>query len=188
MRDLSRRALLRSSALVGAAALAACSLHTVNGVTTITIDVDEVVTDTSVALAVIKTGLGFTGIPAGVVTIINGAISLVQTGLTSFKAQAGSSLTLTFDSTSVPAALTSLISDIKTASANIAAVAKSEGNALSSSTAAQVSSISSDVGNIAAILESIIGMAVGARLGDVAAAQTGRMIQIDAIKARHGIA
>ncbi|MBM9401530.1 hypothetical protein JUN65_08015 [Gluconacetobacter azotocaptans] len=188
MTHLSRRAILRgATALAGASALGACAVSTNGNVTTITVDVDEVVTDTNVALAVIKTGLGFTGIPAGVVTIINGTIGLIQTGLTSFKATAGSSLSLTFDSTSVPAAFTSLIADIKTAAANIAAVAQSEGDALSSSTAAQVSSISSDVGNIAAILESIIGTAVGARLGAAASAQTGRLIQIDAIKARHGL-
>ncbi len=185
-RKLLGYALMTPAAIAGAGALSACTVTTSGGVTTITLNVSEVVTDTDVALAIAKTVLGFTGIPAGVVSIVNAGIATIQAGLSGFQQAAGSSLVLTFDRSSPPAALMSLIGDLRTVSANISAVAQSEGAAISSSVLAQVQTISADVANIGAILESIVSAAAAAPLGKTAA--QGRAIQIDAIKARNGVA
>lgn len=184
--SVSRRSLIKNIAVgLGAAALAGCALSTVDGVTTITINVDEVVSDTDIALDIAKTALGFTGVPAGVVSVVNAGVKIIQTGLDTFKSSAGSSLKLTFNGTSVPAAFTSLITDIRTVAANISAVAESEGTAISSSVLAKVSSVSADIGNVADILESIIS--VVASSNRVGAAES-RTLRLNAIKARHGLA
>ena len=184
--SVSRRNLLKNISVgLGAAALAGCAVSTVNGVTTIKLNVSEVVSDTDIAMDVAKTALGFTGVPAGVVTIVNDGVTLIQTGLTAFKNSSGSSLTLTFDCTSVPAAFTSLIKDIRTVAANISAVAKSEGTNISSAVLSKVSTVSADVGNVADILESIVSVVSDAsRVG----AEQSRTLRLNAIKARHGLA
>ncbi|GBQ28456.1 hypothetical protein AA12717_2958 [Gluconacetobacter sacchari DSM 12717] len=188
MRNSSRRSFLRgSAALLAGTALAACTAATSNGVTTITIDVDEVVTDVGIALSIGQTTLGFSGVPAGVVSVVNQGVAIIKTGLAAFQDSAGSSLSLTFDRSSPPAALTSLITDLRTVAANIAAVAESEGAALSSALLVKVSSISGDIGNIASILQAIVGTVATVQIGAAMAASQQRAAQIDAIKARHGL-
>lgn len=188
MRHSSRRSFLcGSAALLAGTALAACTATTSNGVTTITIDVDEVVTDVGVALSIGQTALGFSGVPAGIVSVVNQGVAIIKTGLSAFQASAGSSLSLTFDRSSPPAALTSLIADLRTGAANIAAVAESEGTALSSALLGKVGSVSADIGNIASILQAIIGTAATVQVGAAMAATQQRAAQIDVIKARHGL-
>ncbi len=188
MHHSSRRSFLRGSgALLAGMGLAACAATTSNGVTTITLDVDEVVTDVGIALSIGQTALGFSGVPAGVVSIVNQGVTIIKAGLVAFQSSAGSSLSLTFDRSSPPAALTSLIADLRTVSANIAAVAKSEGAALSSALLGKVSSVSTDIGNIASILEAIVGTVATAQVGTLMTDYQRRAVQVDAIKARHGL-
>lgn len=188
MHHPSRRSFLRgSAALLAGTTLAACTVTASGGVTTITLNVSEVLTDTNVALAVVKTALGFTGVPAAVVTAVNDGITLIQAGLSGFQQAAGSSLVLTFDGSSPPAALVSLIGDLRTVAANIAAVAQSEGTTLSSSVLTQVQTISTDVANIGAILESIISVTAAVSTGAATSALAQRAARIDAIRARYRV-
>ena len=186
MADFSRRSLLRAlgagSALAG---LAACTLTTTHGVTTITLNVAEFAYDANIALSVVKTALGFAPIPATIVTVVNEAISLLQTGITAFKTYAGSDISLTFDTRNVPAAIQSLIHDVQTVSANLSAVAASESAAMNSGLMSKVEAVAADIANIASILASIVTVTMGAGEGMTAA--NARMTRIEAIKSRHGL-
>lgn len=181
-RNISRRALFRGAAgLAGVAALGACTITTTNGVTTVTVNVKTVVSDVNVALGVAKTAMGFVGIPSTVVTVVDAGIATINGALSAFQNSAGDSLTLTFNSNSVPDALTSLIADMNVVAKNISATT----SALSSDLASKVSSVASDVANVASILESLIAAVVSARIGMTA--DQAREMQILAIKARHGL-
>lgn len=186
MADFSRRSLLRALAAGSAlAGLAACTVTTTNGMTTITLNVAEFAYDANIALSVVKTALGFAPIPATIVTIVNEAISLLQTGIAAFKTYAGSDISLTFDTTSVPSAIHSLINDVQTVSANISAIATSENAAISSDVMSKVEAVASDVANIASILTSIVSAAVG--VGEGVTAAQARVARIEAIKSRHDL-
>ncbi|CAP57498.1 hypothetical protein [Gluconacetobacter diazotrophicus] len=188
MSNLSRRCLLRgASALVGAGALGACTVTTRNGVTTIAINVTEFTADATVALNVVKTVLGFTGVPSAVVTATNAAIAAIEGGLAALKTTAGASVTLTFDSTSVPGAVSSLIADIRLGASDISAAAALEGSAIGTVLAAEISSVSADVARIASLLQGIVTATVGISLAPEDAARD-RVARIAAIKMRHGIA
>lgn len=186
MAQPARRAFLRSALAASAlAGLTACTVTTNNGVTTVTLKVREVVTDTNVAITIIKTALGFTGIPAAIVTAVTTVLSTVSTALNAFESSAGDSVTLTFDTSNVPSALTTLIADLNTASATITSAATAEDAALSSALATKIAAISSDVANVAAILQSIISVTLSAPQGPSQAQR--RAAQIQEIAARHGM-
>ena len=115
---ISRRTLLRTSALGSVAALAACgvvSSTTSNGVTTITVNVAQV----AAWGAAIKNGAaliaglpGVAGTPQG--AVVMAIVAVVTADLAAFSTAAGGSVSLTFNSTSVPAAVSSLLTDGKT--------------------------------------------------------------------------
>lgn len=187
--SLSRREFLTKVGIgTGALALAGCTITTKDGVTTITMNVAEVVGDTNIALEVVKTVLGFTAVPAGVVSVVDEGISLITAGLTTFKNTAGSTLTLTFDATSVPAAFSSLVADMSTVSKQIAAVAETEAAYIDSTLMAKISSVSADVGTVSSVLSSILTTSTSTSLrSERVGGEAGRRMRMDAVKARHGL-
>ena len=122
---ISRRTLLRTSALGSVAALAACgvvSSTTSNGVTTITVNVAQV----AAWGAAIKNGAaliaglpGIAGTPQG--AVVMAIVAVVTADLAAFSTAAGGSVSLTFNSTSVPAAVSSLLTDAQGALGNVGA-------------------------------------------------------------------
>jgi hypothetical protein len=109
--NISRRVALQRAALafVVPGLLAACSTTTVNGVTTLTLDVSKV---TTYADAMGDGSATLLSIPAlaaalGPVTVasINALAAEIQTEAATLSTEAGASATLTFTTTSVPAAL-----------------------------------------------------------------------------------
>ena len=107
----------RRSILIGALAavpLAACGIissNKSNGVTTITISVTDVQNWGAAIANAAKLLSVLPGIPASTAAVVSAVETKVLADLTAFTTAAGSSLTLTFDSTSVPAAINSLLSD-----------------------------------------------------------------------------
>lgn len=117
--NISRRTtLLRTAAILPVAALAACGVFTsttTNGVTTITINVAQVNAwgAAFINAAALVSGLpGIAGTPAGLAIVAVGAVA--KTDLAAFTATAGASVSLTFDKTSAPAAIQSLLTDGQT--------------------------------------------------------------------------
>ncbi|MDE2342903.1 MAG: hypothetical protein KGL63_05840 [Betaproteobacteria bacterium] len=120
---LNRRSLLRASALTfPAIALAACTISTVNGVTTLTISVAQVVAWGTAFDNVAKTVAGLPGIPAAVSASATALAITIASNLAAFHKAAGSNVNLTFDRTSVPAVINSLLADGKTLLADLQGV------------------------------------------------------------------
>lgn len=183
----SRRSFLRNAGFLACStALGACSIATSNGVTTVTLNVNEVVADTNIALTIAQTGLGFVGLPTNIGTVVSEGITIIQNGLTAFKKASGGSVSLTFDKTSVPAAFTSLIADLQTASSNISAVAAQEKSALGDALSAKIVTISADIANVASVLQSILSAAVGTDVFGQTP-EMRRAIRMEAIKTRYGL-
>ena len=114
--NLSRRAVLRTGcATLAAGLLAACTRTQLGTVTTITLNVAEVVdygdaivsfAQTALDLPVVATAMG----PASV-TLAGTVIAGLQSGLAAFRAAAGTSTSVTYDSTSIKTAFTSILAD-----------------------------------------------------------------------------
>jgi hypothetical protein len=125
---MNRRAILRASALVPVtAALAACGIFTsttTNDVTTVTVNVSDL---NAWGTAIINAATLVSGLP-GISTTTQGAgiaaISKAATAaLAAVDVAAGTSQTFTFNSGSVPASITSLLSDGTTLLADAQAAA-----------------------------------------------------------------
>ncbi|GAJ29993.1 hypothetical protein [Acidomonas methanolica] len=171
---LSRRSLF---AAAGALALGGCSVTSGGGLITVTLEVRVFAADATMALDVVRTILGFSALPAALVTATSRGIALIQQGLADFTAYAGDEASLSFATSNVPAAITSVITDIRAVASDIAATL--DNTALAATLAAQIRLVASDVAQVATILGDLVSAAMGAP-GD---AQS----RIAAIKARHGL-
>ncbi|EHH68357.1 twin-arginine translocation signal domain-containing protein [Gluconobacter morbifer] len=190
MRNPSRRGFLKAalagSAVAGLAACGTISSSTSNGVTTIHIQNAEIISEVDTALDVAKTVLGFTSVPAAIVTAVNTAIALIEQGLAGYTAFAGTTTVLTFDSSSVPSAITSVIADIRQGAAGIAAAVTAEGANLSATLESRINSVATDVADVAGLLTSAVSAVTADRRG--ASSETSRAVAIEAIRKRHGLA
>ena len=189
IKTMSRRKLLRSiPAAAAGVAVAGCTVSTLNGVTTISVKNAVVENYTDVGIEVLKAALGFTGVPAAIVTVVDTGISVVQAALAAYIKTAGTTTVLTFNSTSVPAALTSLISDLSTVASDISAAAAAEKSNLSADLTTKITQVASDVATAGSVIESMISAITSAPLSAGAVpAEERRQFVIDGIKARYGI-
>lgn len=108
-----RHALASATGLCGLAALSACTTTTANGVTTVTLNVAQVVAwgNALVNGANMVASLpGISGLPAAAPVAAIGA--LIANDLAAFAAASGGAVTLSFNSTSVPSAVASLEADV----------------------------------------------------------------------------
>lgn len=169
MIDLSRRAALRGTALsVAALALltrcGAVTENTTNGVTTITVNTAQInawgqaFVNASKLVASLP---GITGTTTGVAILAVGTV--VGADLTAFNTAAKGSLSLTFNSTSIPAAVTSiltdgstLLTDSKAALSDVAATATTTAQTYIDAVETVVSLFQAAVGSVA------VGAALGA--------------------------
>lgn len=187
IKTMSRRKLLRAIPTIAAgAAVTGCTVSTVNGVTTISVKNAVVENYTNVGIEILKDALGFTGLPSGIVTVVDTGISIAQAALAAYVKNAGTATVLTFDRTSVPAALTSIISDFSTIASDIAAAAAAEKSNLSAELMDKVTQVATDVATAGSIIESMISSLTSSSLGGVSA-EARRQLIIDSIKARYGI-
>lgn len=186
----TRRAFLLKGSLAAGmlASLTACQATTVGGVTTVVVDVAEAVRYIKLSEAIAQTALGFSGVPAVVSSAVDVGITAVNAGLDGLQKAAGSSITLVFDRSSPPAALVSVIADIQKLASGVSAAAAGAQTAMASTVAAEVELVTTDVANVAALLESMVTPLAGA---SVATARVGgaeyRATVAAALRARHGL-
>jgi hypothetical protein len=179
MSNLSRRTFV---GVALAAPLAACAVSSSNGVTTITVNVAEITSDGNVAVQVLEALLGLSGLPATIVSAITTGVNTIEADVAAVTTGAAGSETYTFNTTSVPAFLSSLVSDVQEAGANLANVVN---EVVSSSLASQIQSVASDVEAVASVIASIWTNTVSASPTESAAQHRADKIAI--IKARHGL-
>jgi hypothetical protein len=109
-----RRKLLAGSALALMGFVAGCTTSTVNGVTTVTINMPTFTAYAMGATALVTAFLGFPGVApligaAG--PVISGILSQVESGFAAVNTAANGNVSFSFDTTSVPAFITALEQD-----------------------------------------------------------------------------
>ncbi len=187
MQNPSRRAFLRnSSALVAAAALAACSTSKSGNVTTITINVAEIKDYGQAGLNAVTTVLSIAAVASAIGTPAVGIIGLadtaLSTALTDFSTAAGSTLTITYDDTnwktrvdSILSALTKVESDLSAAITGVST--KVSSTDLSDANTA-LNALATIVSAFKALLDSVAARRnVGARLSGSAVAPSQTQVQ-----------
>jgi uncharacterized protein YceK len=113
---LNRRTLLSATALLGLAGCGIVTTNTTNNVTTVTVNVAKINQYAQAFAAGVATVLGVPGVSAlmgqylAPFTAIENA---VVTDIAAFNAATGGAATLTFDASSVPASITSILNDGK---------------------------------------------------------------------------
>jgi hypothetical protein len=157
---MNRRILLRTAALGAPLLAAGCAVSTLNGVTTVTVDVATV---NSYAQAVETAGRALLAIsyiagPLGTagVALAETAIAAVASAVQAVDKLSGGKASFSYASTSVPAAITALAADAAQVLAFVgAAVSKAPAGAVTSRVQAVVAALSTVVALIQAFVSSV---------------------------------
>lgn len=161
MKSLSRRSFLRTSALVGATALTACTVTTTNGVTTITLDVTKVKNYGQAGLNAAATVTSFLStFPA--MTPYALAITATETtlsgALSAFSTAAGSTLTISYNDASWKTRVDSILTDLDTLAAAIESAIGGSGSVLSSSVLADAKTAYNALATIISVFKALLGV------------------------------
>jgi hypothetical protein len=162
MSTLSRRSFLRSSVLVGATALTACTVTTTNGVTTITLDVTKVKNYGQAGLNAAATVTSFLStIPAlaSYALAITAAETALSGALSAFSSAAGSTLTISYNDASWKTRVDSILSDLDTLAAAIESALAGSGSALSSSVLSNAKTAYSALATLISVFKALLGVA-----------------------------
>lgn len=163
---MNRRSLLFASALVAPAALlAGCATSTANGVTTITLNVASVEAWSTAFLNASTLIAGLPGIAgSGPSVVLMALANVIAADIASFKTAAGGNLSLTFDRTSVPKAITSLLADgqslltdTKALLSGVAAADAATAQTYLNAVATLVSLFEAALGNVSAKASGVLG-------------------------------
>jgi hypothetical protein len=118
-----RIALLSAASLLALAGCSAVTSTTTNGVTTITVNVADINAWAQAFLNGATFLLALPGVAAlPAASLIGLALAAVKTDLAAFDSAAGGNVTLTFNSTSIPAAIKSVLTDGRTLLSDAAGV------------------------------------------------------------------
>ncbi|MEZ7137247.1 twin-arginine translocation signal domain-containing protein [Komagataeibacter sp. SM21] len=187
MQNPSRRAFLRnSSALVAAAALAACSTSKSGNVTTITINVAEIKDYGQAGLNAVTTVLSIAAVASAIGTPAVGIIGLadtaLSTALTDFSTAAGSTLTITYDNTNWKTRVDSILSALTKVESDLSAAITSVSTKVPSTDLANantaLNALATIVSAFKALLDSVAARRnVGARLSGSAVAPSQAQVQ-----------
>ena len=156
VRTISRRAMLTSVAFpMATVALGGCSLFsskTVNGVTTITVNLNQL---DSWGQAIANAGTMLAPIVPSVGPAIMAVVKVVAADIAAIDKDTGGTATLTFDATSIPAAISSLLADgqtiLKTATAALPAEITSEARTILGALQTIVSLFAAALGSMGAV-------------------------------------
>ena len=172
MSTLSRRSFLRSSALVGATALTACTVTTTNGVTTITLDVTTVKNYGQAGLNAAATVTSFlSSFPAlaPYALAITAAETALSGALSAFSSAAGSTLTISYNDATWKTRVDSILSDLDTLAAAIESALSGSGAVLSSSVLSNARTAYSALATLISVFKALLGVSdakapVGSRM------------------------
>ncbi|MFT8587381.1 hypothetical protein [Acetobacter papayae] len=168
MKSLSRRALLRSSVLAGMAMLAACTVTTTNGVTTITLDVTKVKNYGQAGLNAAATVTSFLSTfpaMAPYALAITAAETALSGALSAFSSAAGSTLTISYDDASWKTRVDSILTDLDTLAAAIESAIAGSGSTLSTSVIADAKTAYNALATIISVFKALLGVSSAVRNG-----------------------
>lgn len=181
---LSRRNLMRNTALAGMAALAACAVTTTNGVTTITLNVDKVKNYGQAGLNAAKTVINLlSGIPslAPAMATLSDVEASLASALLSFTIGAGSSITINYNDANWKTRVDSILAGMDTVSGNIANAVLNSGSLIPTDILRDVRIAQSALATVVSLFRGILGVSSASR------AQT-TMTEAQAIEVLHTMA
>ncbi|MBO1329232.1 hypothetical protein OQ496_12765 [Acetobacter suratthaniensis] len=162
MKRLSRRALLRSSGLAGLGLLAACTVTTTHGVTTITLDVAKVKNYGQAGLNAATTVTSFLStlpVMAPYALAITAAETALSGALSAFSSAAGSTLTISYNDASWKTRVDSILSDLDTLSAAIESAIAGSGAALTAPALSNAKTVYGALATLISVFKALLGVA-----------------------------
>lgn len=188
----TRRSIIKNiGGLAGILGLAACTVTKTGATTTVTINVAEITADINGASNIVKTILAFTSLPTATVTVIDTVLTGLNNAISSWNTYTKGKATITFDASSVPAEVLSVISTIDNAATTIQNNISSESSILSTNIISKIESVASDVASIGAIVSSAVTTTSAttslARDAIGMTPEEWRQKQLARILARHGV-
>ena len=167
MTNISRRSLLRSSGLAGVALLAACTVATTNGVTTITLDVTKVKNYGQAGLNAAATVTSFlSSFPtmAPYALAIGAAETALSGALGAFSTAAGSTLTITYNDATWKTRVDSILTDLDTLAAAIESAIAGSGSILSASVIADARTADNALATVISVFKALLGVSDARRV------------------------
>ncbi|MBO1326843.1 hypothetical protein K2X14_17255, partial [Acetobacter sp. TBRC 12305] len=162
MKSLSRRNFMRSSALgLSAAVLAACTVATTNGVTTITLDVAKVKNYGQAGLnaaATVTSYLSSFPAMAPYALAITAAETALSGALGAFSTAAGSTLTISYDDATWKTRVDSILTDLDTLAAAIENAIAGAGSILSASVIADAKTAYNALATVISVFKALLGV------------------------------
>lgn len=158
---LSRRSLLRNTSLAGMAMLAACTVTTTNGVTTITLDVTKVKNYGQAGLNAAATVTSFLSTfpaMAPYALAITAAETALSGALSAFSSAAGSTLTISYNDASWKTRVDSILSDLDTLAAAIESAIAGSGSVLSSSVLSNARTAYNALATLISVFKALLGV------------------------------
>lgn len=159
--NIFRRHLLSAVPLLSAVALLGCSNTTVNGVTTLTINL----TTLQAYAAAVKNGVATlssipvisTALGSAKIVMINAVVADMAAQVAALNTANNGVATLTFTATSVPAALAAFAADAKAIMADLVVVATSSSGSLAANVVTTVDALQTVLGLGEAVASSAVG-------------------------------
>lgn len=161
MTSLSRRSLLRSSGLAGIALLAACTVATTNGVTTITLDVTKVKNYGQAGLNAAATVTSFLSTfpaMAPYALAITAAETALSGALSSFSSAAGSTLTISYNDASWKTRVDSILTDLDELATAITSAISGSGSVMSTTVIADAKTADNALATVISVFKALLGV------------------------------
>lgn len=162
MKSISRRNFMRTSALgLSAAALAACTAATTNGVTTITLNVTKVKNYGQAGLnaaATVTSYLSSFPTLAPYALAITAAAKALSVALGAFSTAAGSTLTITYNDATWKTRVDSILTDLDTLAAAIESAIAGSGSILSASVIADARTADNALATVISVFKALLGV------------------------------
>lgn len=159
--NISRRHLLATAPLASIALMAGCTTSTVNGVTTVTVNLATVNAyaqaiqngaNTILSVPMVTTAMG-----TATTALVKAAITGAATAIAQLNTQYKGALSFSFTATTVPADLSALLADATTVNNAVSTVVSSLGSQFSSSVETTIDAIETIVSALIAMVSGAVG-------------------------------
>ena len=143
-------------------ALGACTVSKSGNVTTITLNVAKVKAYGTAGINAVSTVLSIAAVASAIgtptVAIIEAAAAALEASLTAFSSAAGSSVTVTYDSTSIKTAVNSVLADLQTVSSNLSAAVTGAETKVTSSVLSDAVTAINALKTVVSVFEGVLGV------------------------------
>lgn len=159
----TRRGFLKA-ALAGTTigALGACTVTKNGNTTTITVNVAKVKAYGQAGINAVSTVLSITAVASAIgtptIAVIETASTALSASLTAFASAAGSSVTVSYDSTSIKSAVNSVLADLQTVASDLSSAITGASSTVSSSILSDANTALSALKTVVSVFEGLLGV------------------------------